>query len=415
MAKRTNVQEISVCQSNNIRQTPQQKTESSLLYLENILPPSNQSGENNRVEEISNYKTLNLPGWKIIDEKESDEHSTPRVRQHSKRIPQMPNVFNLRQALANMSTPTAKTSSSRGSSIQADGLNENLDQMLKTRGYNIISRVLVRDSKNNSLHAQFIEALNDLGQKVFIDLDLPGIIEANQGDLIVVPDGIANTIPHSFKTGVFECAGLDVTGVALVCDNEICVLTWDEDGVGPHEINFRPESSSISTTENRAGDTNVDDYVVYPIVKLSDINENPKLTSETIDEVTRRLQNTIYENCKTGTKSTMAAIKKLESSLLEFIEVEHACSVELSKSIQALKQIHADYLKAAPTEANQIRYRKLLYNLRKRHEYAVELIHLCKKVNSKRDKILKYADYINEVSRHCLKGFKDFSRPLDEN
>jgi len=402
MAKRSNVQDISL--PGNKSELPLSTLgnhSSSLLDLENILPSTDS------VEEI---QTERLPsGWRFTNE---EVPASPRGRQSPKRIPQMPNVSNLRQALANI--PTMHP---RGQSTQSDGLSshgENLDEMLKNRGYNVMSRVLIRnqDSKNNNLRAQFIEALNDLGQKVLIDLDLEGIIAANNADLIVTPDGIAETIPHSFKTGVFECAGLDVTGVAFVCDDEICVLLRDEDGVGPHEINFRPDK--FSQVPDQKTNT-LDDYVVYPIVKLSDIKENPKLTSETIDEVTRRLQNTIYENCKTGTKHTLSAIKKLEDSLHEFIEIEHACSVELSKSIEALKQIHNDYLKAPPNEENRVRYKKLLYNLRKRHEYAVELIHLCKKVNSKKDKILEYANYINDVSRHCLKGFKDLSRPLDEN
>jgi len=278
--------------------------------------------------------------------------------------------------------------------------------MLKDRGYNIITKFLINE--NDNLSARFLECINDLGQKTFIDLDISASITANSDDPILIVDGIEDRLPHSLKNGMFECSGLEVSGIVIIYDKNIIVLIRDEDGHGPYEFKF-----IINNTDTNIYPDIIDEYMVYPIVKLSEIQENAQLVTENIDEVTKRLQNTIYENCKSGIKMTLAATKKLENSILEFIDVEIHCSNELAQSIHTLKDILEKYKHAPNTEENQIRYQKLLFNLRKRHEYALELINLCQKINHKRDKIIKYADYISEITTSCLKGLKDLSRPLD--
>jgi hypothetical protein len=369
-----------------------------------------------------------------------------------RRIPQMPNLPTVRQTLANLPSTRSKGRSSTrvtgspndlpasrpltdlnqspsstrvdthdglaGPSIPVSVIDlgpgsDSVDQVLSKHGYHVLSKVLVKDDEHESIHARFLDVLNNLGQRVFVELDIEGRVAAQPQDPIMIPGSTrANQLPHSCKIGTFECAGQEVAGVvfAHVDDvgkhHDICSLLRDEDGSGPLEVNYHLDSDTAEIMTKP---------IAYPIVRLSEIVDNPDLTQRNINEATRRIRNTTYENCKTEIEHTRDAIRKLGETFTEFNDVQSRCSHELMASIRSLEKIHQQYREFPPTtDENRDRYRKLLFNFRKRHEFAIELIGVCQLVNAQRDTILQYTQLIREALDYCRKEFRDINRVIDD-
>jgi hypothetical protein len=396
-----------------------------------------------------------------IDPMSQPEGQTRAKPPTPRRIPQMPNLPTVRQTLANLPSTRSKGRSSTrstgltnstsrpltdlnqlpssspggthdglagsmgpmipgpgpvlGSVTVMDSGPDNVEHVLSKHGYHVLSKVLVKDDKHDVIHARFLDVLNNLGQRAFVELDIEGRISAQPQDPIMIPGSMrANRIPHSCKIGTFECAGQDVAGVVFAQlddqgkHHDICSLLRDDDGSGPLEVNYHLDSDTAEILTKP-------EPVAYPIVRLSEIVDNPDLTQRNINEATRRIRNTTYENCKSEIDQTRDAIRKLGETFTEFNEVQSRCSHELMSSIRSLEKIHQQYRDFPPTtDENRERYRKLLFNFRKRHEFAIELIGVCQMVNAQRETILQYTQLIREALDYCRKEFRDINRVIDD-
>lgn len=445
----------------NVRRTPSRSSESAAPASSAASAPSNTRSLNESLEFDDDEgggcdKESDESGPSNRAESETPSQQ-PEILTRSKpptprRIPQMPNLPTVRQALANLpSTRSKNRSSNRGANSSAsrpltdlvqsstapatpsttsttpvsahDGLaipvipmapdSDSVDLVLSKLGYHVLSKVLVKDADRDPVHARFLDVLNNLGQRVFVELDIEGHLAAQSQDPIMIQGSSrSNSIPHSCKVGTFECAGQEVAGVAFAYSDDagrhhdICSLLRDEDGSGPLEVNYHLDQDTAEIMTKP---------VAYPIVRLSEIVDNPDSTLRNINEATRRIRNTTYENCKTELEQTREAIRKLGESFIEFNEVQSRCSHELMASIRSLEKIHQQYREFPPTtDENRERYRKLLFNFRKRHEFAIELIGVCQLVNAQRETILQYTQLIREALDYCRKEFRDINRIIDE-
>lgn len=103
-----------------------------------------------------------------------------------------------------------------------------MEEAMGKAGYQVLSKIVIK--RGDTLEAGYLEALNNLGQKVLIELDQKGFVSTRPTDMIMSEAPAHNLIPHSIKKGCFECAGMDVSGVAIICHNDVCTLVRDENG-----------------------------------------------------------------------------------------------------------------------------------------------------------------------------------------
>lgn len=323
-------------------------------------------------------------------------------------IPQSPNliplttgkrskVVNFEVILPAKDPESIQSKSNRVTSLRFDGPsgkieNDEIEQTLVDLGYIVIAKVVIQGT-DGAKEARYVEAINRLGQKVYIELDLEGQVAVRTRDLTMIESKDATVIPYSVKVGALECAGLDVCGVAFTCKDNICVVSHD-DNVNPQETNFvfikerAPEIGLISTD----GVTSI-----YPIVKLSEIVANPALVLRSTNDVTRRIRSATFAGCNDGLEKFKETINRLNDNFLAFDRVYTQAATELPKRIQQLEENHVQFLNLKdPTDADREIYRKLVDNLRKRNEYLVELLKMCEVVYMKQQHLSKYAAQLKE-------------------
>lgn len=320
-------------------------------------------------------------------------------------------------SLVPMATPRQEANLSMPLQIESEGnlVPENsIEHMLAKHQYIVTAKILVEGE--HGTEARYLEAINPRGKKVFIELDEAGFIAVSPDDLTLHEGKPATTIPYSVKVGALECAAMDVCGIAFVCDNGICTLSPDVVTQNkPVETNFIYTETPVVDVKSDGAARLTDRITPYPIVRLSEIKKKPKEALNNVDEVTKRIRNTAYTGCLKDLKGTEVASHELHHAFMEFQKVQMDASTRLTESIRELEKVNDEYIRSPPTNDVTIaKYHQLIYNMRKRHEMAVDLLYTCQQVNKIRDDMLRLKGQLNEATVFIKNEFKNVNYVLPE-
>ena len=310
----------------------------------------------------------------------------------------LPSVSALRETLkekiASQTTPKRQYDS-REDLVE----NNAIDQMLEEEGYQITAKVLVQGDAGNE--ARYLEVTDKDGHKAFVELDTGGYVAIEPDDFTLVEGALETVIPYSTKRGALECAGSSC-GVAFVCQNGICTI--ERIGVElPHEKTF-VYSNKVTERTGQLGDQ----AVPYPIIRLSELRENPSEVLATIDEVTRRIRNSAYQKCMDDIQQTQEAIEELSDAFKKFSKTEQNAADRLLRTMKKLEELNEYYSDNPPQNDESLaQHRLILQGLQRRHQMAVDLLYLCSEVTVKREILVEWSRMLNSVTEGLLQEFEN--------
>ncbi len=205
-------------------------------------------------------------------------------------------VPSLTMGMQQATTPSAAQALTQASSAQAiqfatpQGMVENQDilRLLAEKGFMPFNTIMVNES--NGLTARYVKAIDKHGNTSYILIDIDGNIMTQPGDLTTIQTSTATSIPLSAKVGAYDCVGLDVCAVALECEDGVCVLMRDD------EANMK--EIMLEKEKKRADEALIesDSPLAYPVVRLSEIIENPTLVLKIIDDTTVKMRRAAIKN-----------------------------------------------------------------------------------------------------------------------
>lgn len=284
-----------------------------------------------------------------------------------------------------------------------------LENELLSFGYIPLSTIIIKDSRGEFLH-KYIKAINNMGQKnyILIDADTKQNILA---DLTLIDNKYGNILPYSLKAGAIKMAGLDISGLAIECDNDsICMLSNtindEDDNISITESNFTftEEKTDAAVTENYGC------YMSYPVVKLSEIRVNNKLVVEGANIVTRKLRNSSYVTYLEDMKTTIVALKELEVSHKTLLNLFETNALTLNESLDQLENWNQYYLNNKPVEECDVKkHNMIIHNMRIRNDYIGYLICGMMRASSQSQKI----NELNNNVKEYLEFFQDQFKNLD--
>jgi len=270
----------------------------------------------------------------------------------------------------------------------------NLENELLSYDYLPIEKIIIRD-KTNGEKAKYLKALNKLGQTVFIDLDADTSVQLNHNDQIFV-ESTKNTLSYSSKLGSMKSLDLDVCGVAFQCHNGICTLCRDHRSSIPIESSF----TSVDNKLPKIGIIN-DNPIPYPIVRLSEIRENPFLVLKTINRATKKLRNISYDECILSIKETTHIIGDLSSTYKKFTHLQEVKFKSISESIEILEKKLIDIKHDDLNGEDKRLYKLLKYNIHLRNDRILDLLSICQDVyrimNTDKSSIIGIIQYLTEI------------------
>lgn len=159
---------------------------------------------------------------------------------------------------------------------------EKIEEDLKKFGYEVRERIVIEYEGEPQMNA--IQVVSPLGETAFVKIDQTRV-HVTRNDLTYLQSGKASVIPDAWKKGNYKCAGSNVIGVAIVCNNNICMYVSDADPNKPYETNF-----IYVTKHNDRRAVIGDNPVSYPVVRLSELYANHQLVTKNIHEATVRIR-----------------------------------------------------------------------------------------------------------------------------
>lgn len=290
--------------------------------------------------------------------------------------------------------------------------NSSLENELLNVGYAPISKIVIR-ADSGEKRTQYIKAVNKMGQKVFILIDVNGYTTARSTDLTLIEAHNATIVPYSLKTGAYNCAGKDVCGVAFECGADaVCVLARAPNDLTPKESNFvfvEQNAPAAGSIENEGS------IMTYPVIRLSEIRANPVLVLQNTDTVTRRLRNSGYSTLLQELATTQQSINKLNEAFNKFDRLRENVAVKLNSTLTQLEQWNAIYMNTPPTtDEGKDKYRALQYNLTLRNENIGVLLRSMKKIADLNVSIDNITKEISDITEFGEKEFVNVDRAVSD-
>jgi len=283
-----------------------------------------------------------------------------------------------------------------------------IEQKLLNLGYTPVDKVVVREG-NDEFSAKYIKVMTPTGQGALVELNEEGYVSPGATDLNVVEVKDASSIPYSHKIGTLESVGQEIRGVAFLCEDNVCVVTREEERVTPTETFY------IAT--EKAGDRTavLDDVpVAYPVVRFKEVVAEPKEVAKSIDKAASDLRKRAYQMAVDELKQVRGSIDELEKALADFDLVQKDAARRLGDSFKELDKYHAQYDKDIVIESNRDRYVRLMKNYHKRHQLLIDLLVTIDRVAMKKHRLAKLTMMINKKSEYLQEIFKGVERDLVE-
>lgn len=283
-----------------------------------------------------------------------------------------------------------------------------LENELLSYGYIPLSTIIIKNDQGEFM-SKYIKAVNNMGQKnyILIDTDTKRNVLA---DLTLIDNKEGNVLPYSLKAGAIKISGMDTAGLAIECNENICMLSntinEEDDNISITESNFTfsEEKSNMSVAENYGC------HMSYPVIKLSEIRVNNKLVIEGANLVTRKLRNASYNMYLEDMKNTITSIKDLENSHNTLLNLFEENALNLNESLEQLEIWNNYYIENKPDKECEIKKQNMItHNMRIRNDYIGYLICGMNRASSQINEINKLNNNVKEYIEFFNDQFKNLA------
>lgn len=276
-----------------------------------------------------------------------------------------------------------------------------LEEELVKNGYVPLERIIVNENCGPG-KSRYVRAQNKVGQIVFVLVDVDGYIGIRPQDLTMVESKNASVVPYSIKRGAYECAQVEVSGVAFDCKDAVCIVAR-EDGETPKETNFIYAGRRVDATAVVG-----DDIISYPVIRLSEIRANPDLVLCNTMAVTARIQRAAWAASE---RAMLEFEENLEKYLATFrlfkqyrCELHHRWVVSMKELEEPTNQFLSLPQISATSDIET--FHVLQHNLARRNTMFAELLRTTRCITEHSCQVQRNTQEIIDLTNCCLQDFK---------
>lgn len=271
-------------------------------------------------------------------------------------------------------------------------LEKSIEKKIIEKGFIPLEKIIVPEG--GVPKGRYIKIINEHGMVAFVELDLDGYLVTKAEDKQMFESKMLSSIPYSAQIGAFKTCGMDTHGIAFENEGEICTLTKERGCAEPKVCvltsgGYRGEKSAMPGGMPMA----------CPIVKFSELMQNPKLVCELIKKVKERLRKCAHEACAIERKETKESIHKLKEAYECFCRQEVGTDKKIEKTLSELHKYKEGYLKQCNLcDGDKVKLRRVLHNIKRRYELEAELLRICEMTSVFRSHIVGMTAKLNEVT-----------------
>lgn len=260
-----------------------------------------------------------------------------------------------------------------------------VETQLETKKYVILDRILTND---DGVQVHYIKAYDPNGVIVYIMMDSVGSLGVKAEDLKPMSYMHESKIRVSDKMAASTCAGTGICGVALICNDEVCVMIRNNDGT-TSEKSYQSPVPILNTG---------DSPISHIIIRMSEILSDSEGTLNRSFEANDRMMRAAFHSTKETLDRAVRKAKLLQEAIERFIENRETAYSYLERDRVNLSsytnKFYNQFVKGNLDSAAETMYVSASANLYARNKVFLDLISITNTFSEEEDELEKICNTI---------------------
>jgi hypothetical protein len=271
-----------------------------------------------------------------------------------------------------MQAPTGSAQFGTYQGLIADTM---VESILLRNGYVVQENIMIRDPKDHD-QVGLRRARNKYGDVVMILIDRDQVYISPTGkDITLIEKKEVEVVPVSTTMSAYDCVQNEVCGVAMECENGICTAVRDNNNMQPMVTTLEfvtPHAEQSIAQKSVVLDSHV---IAYPIVRLSEIEADPKGTMKASHEASLYLRAKAYKESVLNTQEAFQSLEMFEKQYEQQIRFNERYAELLNQDMAKLESFRVQYeAKSQLVDADRQKYEGVHRNERRRLDMEINLI-----------------------------------------
>jgi hypothetical protein len=298
--------------------------------------------------------------------------------------------------------PTIEKSSMMNTFV--DIVNSNsVETQLESKKYIVLDRILTND---DGVQVHYIKAYDPNGVIVYIMMDSVGSLAVKSDEIKAMLPIKESKIRVSDKMAASTCAGTGICGVALICNDEVCIMLRNNDGTTT-ENSYQSSTPLLNT-----GDSPVSHIVVRMSEILSD-SEGCLLRSF---EANDRMMRAAFFSAEETLNRAVKKAELLQKAISSFIENRKAAYERLERDRHNLSaytnKYYNQFVKGTLDAQADSMYVSASSNLYARNKIFLDLISLTNTFSAEEDQLEKICNTIISINNMIVEKHQSTSKKI---
>jgi hypothetical protein len=278
-----------------------------------------------------------------------------------------------------------------------------VENQLEAKKYVILDRILTND---DGVQVNYIKAYDPNGVIVYIMMDSVGSLAVKSDEIRAMTPIKESKIRVSDKMAASTCAGTGICGVALVCNDEVCIMIRNNDGTTT-ENSYQSPTPILNTG---------DSPVSHIVVRMSEILSDPEGTLIRSFEANDRMMRAAFFSAEETLNRSVKKAKLLQEAIEQFITNRTKAYDRLERDRMNLSaytnKYYNQFVKGTLDSQADAMYVSASSNLYARNKIFLDLISLTNTFSAEEDELEKICNTIISINNMIVEKHQSTSRKI---
>jgi len=285
-----------------------------------------------------------------------------------------------------------------------DIVNSNsVENQLESKKYIVLDRILTDD---DGVQAHYIKAYDPNGVIVYIMMDSVGSLAVKSDEIKAMVPIRESRIRVSDKMAASTCAGTGICGVALICDNEVCIMIRNNDGT-TNENSYQSQTPILNTG---------DSPISHIVVRMSEILADSEGTLLRSFEANDRMMRAAFYSAEETLNRAVKKAELLRQAITSFIDNRKAAYDRLERDRMNLSsytnKYYNQFVKGTLDAQGDAMYVSASSNLYARNKIFLDLISLTNTFSAEEDELEKICNTIISINNTIVEKHQSTSKKI---
>ena len=278
-----------------------------------------------------------------------------------------------------------------------------VETQLEAKKYIVLDRIITNE---DGVQVNYIKAYDPNGVIVYVMMDTVGSLGVKADEIKTMSLVKNSKIRVSDKMAANTCAGTGCSGVALICNDELCIIIRNNDGSNT-ETSYQSPTVILNT-----GDSSVS----HIVVRMSEIMSDPEGTLTRSFEASDRMMRASFHSAKETLSRAIEKSKLLQKAIESFEKNRDAAYNRLELDRVNLSsytnKYYNQYVKGNLETTQDAMYVSASSNLYARNKIFLELISLTNSFCAEEDNMEKICNTIISINNMIVERHQNTSKKI---